>query len=186
MTVPAVTPSSVETPTDIHFTRSVAKPKPSRSTKQPRKANQCIDYSHLETAEEDNQSPTPKRQSLSRPGRGPSSSQLKSDSFTTKQLIVKPLHRSSRLTTSPVTPKQPSVTSSSSINPQPKPKSSTPKTSTNAATKGTFQIQSYGLKRSKKTCRFGCQMCDAICSSTKELIQHHQRKHNILYCETCS
>ena len=111
---------------------------------------------------------------LSRPGREPSSSRLKSDSFTTKQPIVKPLRRSSRLTTSPVTPKQPSATSSSSINPQPKPKSSTPNTSTNAATKGTFQTQSYGLKRSKKTRRFGCQMCDAICASTKELIQHYQ------------
>ena len=50
-TVPAVTPSSVETPTDIRFTRSHAKPKPSRSTRHPRKANQHIDYSHLETAE---------------------------------------------------------------------------------------------------------------------------------------
>ena len=87
---------------------------------------------------------------------------------------------------SPVTPKQPSATSSSSINPQPKPKSSTPNTSTNAATKGTFETQSYGLKRSKKTHQFGCWMCDAICASTKELIQHHQQKHNILYCETCS
>ena len=73
-TVPAVTPSFVETPTDIHFTRSRAKPKPSRSTRHPRKANQQIDYSHLETAEEDNQSPTPKCLRLGRPGREPSSS----------------------------------------------------------------------------------------------------------------
>ena len=151
MTVPAITPSSVVTPTDIYFKRSRAKPKPGRSTRHPRKANQHIDYSHLETAEGDSQSPTPKCQRLSRPGREPSSSWLKSDSFTTKQPIVKPLHRSSRLTTSPVTPKQPSATGSSSINPQPKPKSSTPNTSTNAATKGTFQTQSYGLKKSKKT-----------------------------------
>ena len=146
----------METNTDIHFTRSRAKPKPSRSTRHPRKANQHVDYSHLETVEEDNQSPTPKHQLLSRPGRERSNSRLKSDSFTTKQPIVKPLCRSSRLTTSPVTPKQPSATGSSSINPQPKPKSSTPNTSTNAVTTGTFQTQSYGLKRSKKTHRFGC------------------------------
>ena len=52
MTVPAVTPSSMETPTDIHFTRSRAKSKPSRSTRHPKKVNQHID----------NQSPTPKHQ----------------------------------------------------------------------------------------------------------------------------
>ena len=62
MTVPAITPSSVETPTDIYFKRSHAKPKPSRSTRHARKANQHTDYSHLETAEEDSQSPSPKCQ----------------------------------------------------------------------------------------------------------------------------
>ena len=164
----------METPTDIHFTRSRATPKPSRSTRHPGKLINKLTTVTLKTAEEDNQSPTPKRQHLSRPGREPSSSQLKSDSFTTKQPIVKPLHRSSRLTTSPVTPKQPSATGSSSINPQQNSKPLTPNTSTNAATKGTFQTQSYGLKRSKKTHRFGCRMCDAVCASTKELIQHHQ------------
>ena len=29
-------------------------------------------------------------------------------------------------------------------------------------------------------------MCDTVCGSTKELTQHHQQKHNILYCDVCS
>ena len=28
-------------------------------------------------------------------------------------------------------------------------------------------------------------MCTAVCVPTKELIQHHQQKHNILYCDVC-
>ena len=60
MTPPPV--ETVETPKDIH------------STRHPRIANQHIDYSNLETAEEDSQSPTRKHQWFSRPQREPSSS----------------------------------------------------------------------------------------------------------------
>ena len=55
-----------------------------------------------------------------------------------------------------------------------------------SAPKGTFETQSYQLKRSKRARKFGCKMCSVVCASTKELIQHHQQKHNILYCDACS
>ena len=155
-----------------HFTRSCAKPKPDRTTRHPRIANQHINYSNLETAEEDSQSPTPKHQRFNRPRREPSSSRIKSDSFTTKQPAVRPLHRSSRLTTSPDASKP---TSAGDTTPaKPLPKSPTPSTSTDGASKGTFKTQSYGLKKSKKARMFGCRMCDAVCASMKELIQYHQ------------
>ena len=52
--------------------------------------------------------------------------------------------------------------------------------------KGTFTTQSFHLKKSKKTRKIGCRLCDTVCNSNKELTQHHQLKHNILYCDECS
>ena len=94
------------------------------------------------------------------------------------------LRRSSRLTTSPDTSKPHSVAATTPA--KPVPKLPTPSTSTDGASKGTFTTQSYGLKKSKKTRTFGCWMCDVVCASMKELIQHDQQKHNILYCDVCS
>ena len=152
MTPPPV--ETVEMPKDFHFKRSHAKPKPDRTTRHPGIANQYVDYSNLETAEEDSQSPTPKHQWFSRPRRGPSSSRIKTDSFTTKQPAVRPLRRSSMLTTSPDTSEHTSVTNTTPA--KPVPKLSTPSTSTDVASKGTFKTQSYGLKKSKKAHRFSC------------------------------
>ena len=45
---------------------------------------------------------------------------------------------------------------------------------------------SFHLKKSKKTRKIGCKLCDTVCTSNKELTQHHQLKHNILYCDECS
>ena len=67
-----------------------------------------------------------------------------------------------------------------------KPPTQTPVPDKKGIQKGTFETQSYQLKRSKRACKFGCRMCTAVCGSTKELIQHHQQKHNILYCDVCS
>ena len=52
--------------------------------------------------------------------------------------------------------------------------------------KGTFTTQSFHLKKSKKTRKIGCKLCDPVYNSNKELTQHHQLKHNILYCDKCS
>ena len=52
--------------------------------------------------------------------------------------------------------------------------------------KGAFSTQSFHLKKSKKTHKIGCKLCDTVCTSNKELTQHHQLKHNILYCDECS
>ena len=178
------TVETVETSQATHFTRSCAKPKPDRITRHPRTANQHIDYSNLETAEEDSQSPTSKCQWFGRPQREPSNSWIKSDSFTTKQPVVRPLHRSSRLTSSLAASEPISAAATSPT--KPVPKLPTPSTSKDGASQGTFKTQSYGLKKSKKVRKFGCQMCDVVCASTKELIKHHQCKHNILYCDVCS
>ena len=174
----------METSKTIPFTRLRTKPKPDRTTRHPRSANQHVNYTNLETADEESQSPTPKHKRFNRPQREPSSSQIKSDSFTTKQTVVRPLHRSSRLTTSPDASKPNSVAATTLA--KPVPKLPTPSTSTDGASKGTFKTQSYGLKKSKKTRKFSCRMCDVVCASMKELIQHHQQKHDILYCDVCS
>ena len=135
---------TVETSETAHFTRSHAKPKPDRTTRHPRGANQNVDYTNLESADEDSQIPTSKHKQLSRPRREPSSSRNKSDSFTTKQPIVRSLCRSSRLTTLPDISLS---NSAADVTPaKPVPKSLTPSTSTDGTSKGTFTTQSYRLR----------------------------------------
>ena len=110
------TVETVETSKTIPFTRLRTKPKPDRTTRHPRSANQHINYTNLETADEESQSPTLKHKRFSRPQREPSSSQIKSDSFTTKQTVVRPLRRPSRLTTSPDASKPNSVAATTLAN----------------------------------------------------------------------
>ena len=52
--------------------------------------------------------------------------------------------------------------------------------------KGTFTTQSFYFKKSKKPRKIRCKLCNTVCNSNKELTQHHQLKHNILYCDECS
>ena len=93
----------VETVETVHFARSCAKLKPTRTHRVPRSVNNDIDYMGLEEPSDGDQSPTPKQKQFNRPRREPSSSQIKSDSFSTKLPSVRPLHRSTRLSISPDT-----------------------------------------------------------------------------------
>ena len=132
--------------------------------------------------------PPPKRKWFNRPSRELSASRIKSDSFSTKPPSVRPLHRSTWLSTSPVSPTSDTTVDDTKTKPKlfPALKSMTPSTSSAVSSRGTFTTQSYGIKKNKKLQKFGCKMCDKVCNSIKELTKHHQQSHNILYCKTCS
>ena len=174
---------TVEMPVDTHYTRSSTKSKPNRITCHPRTATKAVNYSSQGTEDDGHLSPTPKHQWLSRPRKEPSSSRIKSDSFKKKQPSVTPLRRSPRTALSPVMSNPKNTAKASPA--KSAAKATTSSSSTKDAQKGTFKTKSYGLKRSKRACKFGCRMCSVVCASTKELIQHHQQKHNILYCDVC-
>ena len=78
-----------------------------------------------------------------------SSSRIKSDSFRTKQLVVRPLCRSSRLSTS--FDKIPTHSAAETNPAKRASKPPTPSASAEGTSKGTFTTQSYGLKMNKKT-----------------------------------
>ena len=116
-----------------------------------------------------------------------SSSCIKADSFSTKSPSVRPLRRSTQ-TANPQSPSTNQVPTTSGISNMTSPPVSTAASSdAGKISKGTFTTQSFHLKKSKKT----PQDRDAnyviqLCNLNKELTQHHQLKHNILYCDECS
>ena len=174
----------MQTKTDKHEGTPNTRNTITKSSRQPRSVNKVVDYSDMVSDDNKSLSPPRKKQCHNRPRREPSKSRIKSDSFTTKQPVNIPLRRSPRISATPVT---------SSPNPRKTPSPTNPEINTlvsssnkKSTRKGTFETQSFHLKRSKRACRFSCKLCTVVCASTKELIQHHQQKHNILYCDACS
>ena len=175
---------TVETKTDRHEGTPNTRNTITRSSRQPRSVNKVVDYSDMVSDDNKSLSPPHKKQHHNRPRREPSKSRIKSDSFTTKQPVNIPLRHSPRISASPVTS---SPNPGKTLSP-PNPEINTLVSSSNkkSTQKGTFETQSFHLKRSKRAFKFSCKLCTVVCASTKELIQHHQQKHNILYCDACS
>ena len=173
--------------TVAHYTRSSDKPKINKTSRHPRPATKDVNYSNLETDTSETLSPTPKRKRYNRPKREPSSSRIKSEAFIRKQPPSKPLCRYPRTAVSP-SPSAVKHQTTTTVRRQSESISKTTPSTSNkkSAKRGTFETQSYTLKQSKRVCKFGCKMCTTWCTSTKELILHHQQKHNILYCNECS
>ena len=115
-----------------------------------------------------------------------SSSCIKADSFSTKSPIVRPLHRSTRTANSQCPSTNQVPTTSGTDNTTSPPASTAALSDAENISKGTFTTKSFHLKKSKKPHKIGCKLCDTVCNSNKELTQHHQLKHNILYCDKCS
>ena len=44
----------------------------------------------------------------------------------------------------------------------------------------------YNLKKPTVECAYKCRMCEFTAKSAKELLEHHQSKHGIIYCEYCN
>ena len=130
-----------------HNTRSSTRTKVSRSSRHPRSMTQNVDYSNIGSDDSESLSPAPKKQCHSRPRREPSSSRIKSDSFVMKQPTSHPLCHSPRTSVSPVTPNSNKRKTASPS--KPATKTTTSVSSKKSAPKGTFETQSYQLKRSK-------------------------------------
>ena len=188
-TVPPTKPGeavgTVETVETVHFTRSRTKTKLPRTNRLPRTVSNNIAYVHQDEESNSGSSPSAKRKHKLRPKKEPSSTRIKAVSFT-KSPSVRPLRRSAR-TASSLSPSTNRVPTASGISNQTSPAVLTTTSSDTGNTpKGTFSTQSFHLKKSKKTRKIGCKLCDTVCTSNKELTQHHQLKHNILYCDECS
>ena len=175
---------TVEMKTDRHEGTPNTRNTITRSSHQPMSVNKAVDYSDMVSDDNKSLSPPCKKQCHNRPRRELSKSRIKSDSFTTKQPVNFPLCRSPRISASSVT----SIPNPGKTPSPPNPEINTLVSSSNKKSirKGTFETQSFHLKRSKRACKFSCKLCTVVCASTKELIQHHQQKHNILYCDACS
>ena len=173
---------TVETKTDRHEGTPNTRNTITRSSHQPRSVNKVVDYSDMVSDDNKSLSQPRKKQHHNRPRREPSKSRIKSDSFTTKQPVNIPLRHSPRKSASPVT---------SSPNPgktpsPPNPEINTLVSSSNkkSTQKGTFETQSFHLKRSKRACKFSCKLCTVVCASTKELIPapSAETQHSLLRC----
>ena len=68
--------------------------------------------------------------------------------------------------------------------PKPKPKPSAPK-GTKPKVRGVFKTEDHTLKKPMTTRKYHCRMCRAGVNSAKELLDHHQKKHGIVYCPVC-
>ena len=51
--------------------------------------------------------------------------------------------------------------------------------------KGTFITKSHALRKKYTSCKYLCRMCPHKSDSARDLIQHHQKMHGILYCCIC-
>ena len=174
-------------------TRSSVKHKQERQSRLPCTASANVSYENTSASSDDDKSPTTKKRMKLRPKREPSSTRIKADSFVTKPPPMRPLRRSPRKISSKPNTESTSTnvrdltipkTPSSTTNETDEAVASTSSVSTSP--KGDFKTQSYALKHTKKPRKFGCKMCDKVCDSIHELSVHHQRNHNILYCDTCT
>ena len=177
---------TVETVETTYFTRSCTKTKLPRTNRLPRTVSGNITYLHQDEQSDSGNSPSAKRKRNSRPRMEPSSSRIKADSFSTKSPSVRPLLRSTRSANSQSPPTNQVPTTSGISNMTSPPVSTAASSNAGKISKGTFTTQSFHLKKSKKTHKIGCRLCDTVYNSNKELTQHHQLKHNILYCDECS
>ena len=91
---------TMETEEMAHFTRSHAKTKPTQTNRLPQSVSKNIDYVHQDEQSDSDKSPSPKRKRNTRPKREPSSSCIKADSFITKNPSIRPLRKSTWLSSS--------------------------------------------------------------------------------------
>ena len=66
------------------------------------------------------------------------------------------------------------------------PQESATKPTKSTSKKGSINITSHTLKKTKTSRKYKCRMCAEKLSSVKELTIHHQTTHHILYCSMCS
>ena len=52
--------------------------------------------------------------------------------------------------------------------------------------KGSISITSHTLKKTTTAQKYKCKICDEKLDSVRELMNHHQTNHHILYCSMCS
>ena len=50
---------------------------------------------------------------------------------------------------------------------------------------GVFKTESHTIKKSTSTRKYRCRMCKEGVDRAKDLLQHHQMKHGIVYCKIC-
>ena len=161
----------VETVGKKYRTRSSVQTKPPQSTRFSRVVSMDVNYTKQDELSETDHSPTPKKKRIVRPKRVLSASRMKSDSFSTKLLSMRPLCRSTRLLKPAVSSPNTDSTDHSALQSVPKPPTSSSYSA--GSSQGTFTTQSFRIKKNKRPHKFGYTLCDCTCSSIKELTKHH-------------
>ena len=159
-------------------TRSMCTPKPPKRSRHRKASLQTVNYKELDTTSEEELS----RKQLTvktraKPGAaGPSNDRISSQNnktvYPTQRLLpIKP--------DTPITSLSDKDNSDAATEPY-EPDVEEEKTE---APKGTFQITVKSLKKTKK---YRCKYCDEWFDSSRNLTDHHQKCHKIMYCKECN
>ena len=170
-------------PAGEHFTRSrVRKPK-NCSNWIPRKASSNVQYGESEESDSPvkRRKVSPAKPSVSGPSATRVNDQKTRSRYPSRRLPPVPsnsegddTNRALLSQPDPKTLQQPScavkpVTGSSDI-----------------PTKGSFTTKSHTLHKPQKTHKYHCRMCKTGVNSARELVDHHQTVHGIVYCPVCN
>ena len=162
-----------------HFTRSKSKPTPTRTTRRPRTASSGKTYSESLLSDDDK----PKQRPASTPAAvGPSTSRMTAQNRKSKY----PDTRLPPIKKSLSDCEEPENEVEEYPVPEIKPVSTKQTTGkTTSQTKGVVKVTEYTLKKPTVERVYKCRMCKFKASSAKELHDHHQSKHGIMYCDHC-
>ena len=155
-------------------THSQCKPKPKPSSRHPRSAQSKGTYFESDITSEDE--PSNKRQRTT-PSSGPSAARIDAQYRLTEppQQRLPPSRPTSTEASSSINDSAPADTDSDATEIY--------EPSEYEAPKGRFRITTRTLKKGKK---YKCKYCEKICDSSRELTEHHRRRHKILYCNVCN
>ena len=162
-----------------HFTRSKSKLKPTRTTRRPRTASSGKTYSEPLLSDDDK----PKKRPANTPAVvGPSTPRMNAQNRKSKY----PDTRLPPIKKSIPDCEEPENEVEDYSAPEIKPvfnKKTTRKTATRI--KGVVKVTEYTLKKPTVRHTYKCRMCKFKASSAKDLHDHHQSKHGIMYCKYC-
>ena len=164
-------------PIDEHYTRSRTWKPAVRTSRIPRKASTGKQYIELgDTPSPTKRRPIPAKPSASGPSATHISAQKTKSPYPTRRLP--PVPPNDDVDTTSESLDEPSLT-----NTRVSPASKSEPTQTKI--KGTFITKSHALRKKYTSHKYLCRMCPHKSNSARDLTQHHQKMHGILYCGIC-
>ena len=170
--VPALDPGE-------HFTHSKLRPKPLRTSRQPRTVSTAVNYTEPLLSDKEK----PPSKNVSTPlSTGPSSTRVAAH----KQRTVHPNQRLPHVKAAPSDPNKEETLEQEFPVPTPARKQTKKYQQHQLPIKGVVKMKEYKLKKSKPNRKYSCRMCNQTVKSAGELLLHHPKKHGIIYCKFCN